>query len=220
MYQSMFFVLSGPSGVGKSTILKHLLEVMPDVGFPVSHTSRQPRAGETDGVEYYFSSSEAMTRMVSLGELLECSTSSDGTMYGLSKYELCRMRRYPIVVTDLDPSGARAMRKHLQDAVTTIMIVPEHSDDLYTRLKKRGTENQKEIARRIGTALAVLSAATEYDYVIISRSIEESTAQLIAIIQAVQLRTSCHLEHINNVIDDLSNNMRKPPLIPRKEECL
>lgn len=203
----LYFVLSGPSGAGKTSIAKRLKEKMPDVGCPVSHTSRAPRETEAEGVDYYFVSSEAMTCMETYKELIECSTKKDGAMYGLSKYELRRMRRYSSVVMNLDTSGGLALREQLGENVILIMVTSEYGDELYSRLRSRGTEDEKEIARRMGNAVVELSVCRQYDYVIVNRDVDESVTQLMAIIQAEHLRTARQSEKVMDVLDDLAGKV-------------
>ena len=205
----LFFVLTGPSGAGKSTIIKHLVETMPDLGCPVSHTSRAPRATETDGVEYFFRSPEEMNRMQTQGAFLESSTTNDGTMYGLSKFEIRRMRKYQSAVLDLDVAGGRALKDALGDAVTLVMVTPEYGDELVTRLKKRGTESTEAINQRLARAVDELSASGDYDYLIINRSEDEAVAQLRAIIQAehLSLKRQKNEEVIWAVMEDLQGEI-------------
>jgi guanylate kinase len=205
MRENLLFILSGPSGVGKTSLIKRLSEIVPDLGLPVSHTSREPREGEIDGVHYYFTPPEEMDLMETYGDLIESSTKEDGTKYGLSRGEIRRMRRYKAAIVDLDADGARAVKTLLEDRSILIMVVPAYGDELALRLKARGTESPQEIDRRLGRAVVEVSASNEYDYLVVNDNLEEAAHQVAAIIQAEQLRmTRAHnMEQVKAVMDDL-----------------
>lgn len=205
MRENLLFILSGPSGVGKTSIIKRLSEIIPDLGLPVSHTSRESREGEVDGVHYYFTSPEEMERMEAYGDLMESSTKEDGTKYGLSRGEIRRMRRYSAAVVDLDVDGARAVKTLLEDRAILIMVAPAYGDELALRLKARGTESPQQIDKRLGRAIIELSASNEYDYFVVNDNLEEAAHQVAAIIQAEQCRMkrAHNQEQLNELMDDL-----------------
>ena len=205
MPENLLFTISGPSGVGKSSILKRLSEVDPDLGFPVSHTSRAPREGEVEGVHYYFRNADEIMRMETYGDMVESNTTEDGTVYGLSKTEIRRMRRFKAAVVDLDSTGAKAVKTLLQDRAILIMLVPAYGDDLERRLKARGTESPEEIDRRLGRAITELAASNEYDYLVVNDNLEDALHRIQAIIQAefLRMRRKHNEEQIENLLDDL-----------------
>lgn len=209
MNETLYFVLSGPSGVGKTTLIKKLTEMVDDLGCPVSNTSRSPREEEIEGVHYYFKSPEAMMKLKMYDKFAELTTREDGTQYGLTQMELRRMRRFKSAIFDLDVAGARAIKELLGDAVTLIMVVPEYGDELYTRLEHRGTEEPQEISKRLERGVQELMASGEYDYLVINRSVDEAAKQIQAIIQAehLSIKRKCNEEQILAVMDDLQGRI-------------
>ena len=140
MNETLYFVLSGPSGVGKTTLIKKLTEMVDDLGCPASHTSRTPREEEIEGVHYYFKSPEAMMKMKMYDKFAELTTREDGTQYGLTKMELRRMRRFKSAIFDLDV--AQEISKRLERGVQELMSSGEYD---YLVINRSADEAAKQI---------------------------------------------------------------------------
>ena len=182
-------VLSSPSGGGKSSITRRVLAARPDAGYSVSATTRSPRPGEADGVAYHFLSAAEFERRVADGQFLEHAT-YNGHRYG-SLVEAVRdvTRGGRHVILDIEVVGARMVRERFPDAVL-IFVVPPSGSVLAQRLRGRGTEPESAIAARLERALEELSAATEYDYVVVNDDLDEAVRAVNAILDAESCRTS------------------------------
>jgi len=160
--------MSGPSGVGKSTILKKLFaDFEGKFGFSVSHTSRQPREGEVDTVDYHFSSKDAMTAAVERGEFIESATFG-GNMYGTSKKAVHDVAaKNMICILDVDEQGVKALKATDLEPIY-IFVKPPSIEELERRLRGRGTETEEKIQARMDTAKSAIEYADSgaYDHVI------------------------------------------------------
>ena len=176
-------VLSSPSGGGKSTIAQHLLEARDDLGYSVSATTRAPRAGETDGVHYHFLSEEEFTRREAAGEFAEWAT------YGGHRYGTLRSAVEQVmasgrhVVLDIEVAGARQVRRAFPDAVL-IFVIPPSGKALVERLAGRATEGPEAMARRLAHAAQEVTAAAEYDYVVLNDDVVNAVDRVAAILEA------------------------------------
>lgn len=180
-------ILSAPSGAGKTTIARRLLEVREDVGYSVSATTRAPRQGEVDGTAYHFLSTDEFNRAVKNGEFAEYAQ-VHGNMYGTLRREVERVfaaRRH--VVMDIDVQGATQFAASFPDAVR-IFILPPSGETLVARLKGRGTENGDTIARRLRDAIDEIGVIDEFEYVVINDELERAVMQVSSIIDAECLR--------------------------------
>jgi guanylate kinase len=176
-------VLSGPSGVGKSTIIKRLLQE-PRFALSVSATTRNPRPGEQDGVDYHFITREEFERRVAAGEFLEFAVVHGKNMYGTLKSEVERLvAAGKIVILDIDVQGARQVRGRMP--ALFVFVAPPNADVLIDRLSHRGTEAEDERIRRLATAGAEIACAGEYEHVIINDDLEKAVAD----VQRLLLRT-------------------------------
>jgi guanylate kinase len=174
-------VLSGPSGVGKSTVISHLRTHHPDVWVSVSVTTRAPRPGETDGVEYHFVDGADFARMVEAGELLEHAQYA-GNWYGTPRAAVeARLAEGRPTLLEIDLQGARQVRQAMPDAVL-VFLAPPSWEELVGRLTGRGTEDAAVVRRRLDTARIELAAEDEFDVVIVNSSVEEATARLLALL--------------------------------------
>lgn len=181
-------VLSSPSGGGKSTIARHLLEAREDLGYSVSATTRPPRAGEEDGVHYHFLSDGEFARRAAAGEFVE-SASYGGYQYGTLRQELTRILdsgRH--VVLDIEVQGARQVRQAVADTVS-VFVLPPSGNVLVERLRGRATEDEAALARRFEHAADELLAATEYDYVVVNDDLVAAVDAVAAILDAEGHRT-------------------------------
>jgi guanylate kinase len=180
-------ILSAPSGAGKTTIAKRLLDVRKDVGYSVSATTRAPRPGEVDGIAYHFLGIEGFESAVRNGEFAEYAR-VHGNMYGTLRREVERViasRQH--VVMDIDVQGAMQFAASFPDAVR-IFILPPSGEILVSRLKGRGTENDETIATRLRDAVGEIGVIDEFEYVVINDNLDRAVAQVSCIIDAECLR--------------------------------
>lgn len=176
-------VLSAPSGGGKTTIARALLEQRADVGYSVSCTTRHPRPGEVDGRDYYFISREEFLRRRAQGAFAECAE-VHGNLYGTLQSEISRvLSGGQHVVMDIDVQGAVQLRNAFPRAVT-VFVLPPSGEVLLDRLRKRRTESAAELVSRLQSALRELQAVDTYEYVVVNDELEASVARVSAIIDA------------------------------------
>jgi guanylate kinase len=181
---SQVFVITGPSGVGKGTLIRLLRERIPQLALSVSATTRAPRPGEEDGVDYHFLSDEEFADKVAEGEFVEWAEYS-GRRYGTLRSELQRhLDAGRPVVLEIEVQGARQVRKAMPEAVQ-IFIEPPQGEALRDRLVGRGTDDPDEVARRMEVAEEELAAAGEFQYRVVNDRLEEAVAQLVDIVTTV-----------------------------------
>lgn len=185
-------VISGPSGAGKSTVISRWMQRRQNLCFSVSATTRQPRAGELDGKDYFFVTRDAFERMISAGALLEHATYVDN-FYGTPRdYVLQRMNAGNHVILDIEVQGAKQVYKSMPDAIM-IFLVPPSLRELESRLSGRGTDSPDIIRGRLERALAEYTEAQEagfYQYIIINDDPEVAAMEMDAILTAEQCRFS------------------------------
>ena len=171
------FVITGPSGVGKGTLIRTLLQRVPELELSVSATTRRPRPGETQGVDYHFLSSEEFERRVQAGEFVEHAEYS-GRRYGTLRAELERRLAggHPVVL-EIEVQGARQIRTAMPDAVQ-IFIAPPSEDALRARLVGRGTDDPAEVTARLETAREELRDQGEFRHVVINDRLEDASTAL------------------------------------------
>jgi guanylate kinase len=197
------FIVSGPSGAGKTTLINRVREQLEPLGitlyFSVSHTTRRPRAGEEDGCNYHFVTRDAFRAMIDGGEFLEWAHVHE-QLYGTSKYEVVsRLDRGQDVIVDIDFQGARqiAQDEHLNERSLNVFIFPPTLDVLEQRLRDRGLNTEQEIETRMQKAIDEIDAGKDfYDYVIINDDLPEATECLKAAVIAKKLQTKTALESI------------------------
>jgi guanylate kinase len=171
---AMTLVITGPSGVGKGTLIKGVLERVPGLELAVSATTREPRDGEVNGVDYHFLSEEDFDRRVARGEFVEHAEYA-GNRYGTLKTELERPARG--IVLEIDVQGARQVRETLPDAVL-IFIEPPSFEDLERRLLGRASDRPEQIERRLAAARDELAAAGEFDHRVRNDDLERALKEL------------------------------------------
>lgn len=176
-------ILSAPSGGGKTTIARHLLELRADVGYSVSCTTRAPRPREVDGKDYYFLSREEFVRRRLAGDFAE-SAEVHGNLYGTLRSEISRVLgsgRH--VIMDIDVQGARQIRDAFPASVT-VFVLPPSGEVLLERLRKRKTESPQQLVSRLNSALHELRAVEEYEYVVVNDDLDQAVLRVGAIIDA------------------------------------
>jgi guanylate kinase len=177
------FVITGPSGVGKGTLIRGLLERVPELELSVSATTRRPRPGERDGVDYHFLTPEEFERHVQQGDFVEHATYS-GNRYGTLRSELERRTAAGVpVVLEIEVQGARQVRATMPDAVA-VFIAPPSREALRARLVGRGTDTPEQVDERMRTAERELEAQPEFSYVVVNDRLEDATAELERVVRA------------------------------------
>jgi guanylate kinase len=175
------FVITGPSGVGKGTLIRGLMQRHPELELSVSATTRAPRPGERDGVDYHFLTREEFDRRVAAGEFVEHADYA-GRSYGTLRSELDqRLREGKPVVLEIEVQGARQVRAAMPEAVQ-VFIAPPSLDALRTRLVGRGTDDAGEVERRLRVAEVELDAQREFGHVVVNDRLEDALAQLTGIL--------------------------------------
>jgi guanylate kinase len=178
------FVITGPSGVGKGTLIGRLLESVPDLELSVSATTRPPRPGERDGVDYHFMSDAEFERLAGEGALLEHATYS-GRRYGTPRSEVePRLAEGRSVVLEIEVQGARQVRQAMPEAVQ-VFIAPPSPAALRARLEGRATDRPEEIERRLSAAQDELDARPEFGHVIVNDDLERATDELVRLVQGI-----------------------------------
>lgn len=175
-------VIVGPSGVGKGTVVRELRSHYPEIWFSVSATTRSPRPGETDGVEYHFITDDEFTRLEDEGGMLETAE-----VFGLNRYGTMAgpvddaVARGLVALLEIDLDGARQVKLRRPEALS-VFIAPPSFNELARRLESRGTENEDALTARLTTAREELRAIGEFDAVVVNHSVEQAARELADII--------------------------------------
>lgn len=189
MRKGNLFIVSGPSGAGKGTLVEALLGRVPDVWVSVSATTRAPRPGEQEGVAYFFLTPEVFEQRMQAGEFLE-SAEVHGSRYGTLRGPAERRIRAGMqVVLEIDPQGAKQVMEQMPDAVLTFVKTPTW-DELRERLEGRGSETKEQIEQRLRTAERELGLVGEYHHVIINEDVARAADELAEIINRYAERES------------------------------
>jgi len=181
------FVITGPSGVGKGTLIRGLLERIPELELSVSATTRGPRPGEEDGLHYHFLTPEQFESRVANGEFVEHAKYS-GNRYGTLRSDLDRrLAQGPGVVLEIEVQGARQVREAMPEAVA-VFIAPPSREALRARLVGRGTDSSEQVDARLRTAEIELEAQPEFGHVVVNDRLEQATDDLVGIVRAAMDR--------------------------------
>ncbi|AOY00458.1 guanylate kinase [Jeongeupia sp. USM3] len=187
MTQGNIFVVTAPSGAGKTTLVLALLAADANVQLSISFTSRAPRAGEVDGKDYRFVDRATFEAMIARGELLEYAEVY-GNYYGTSKSWISEARQSGRdILLEIDTQGAEQVRKLYPDAIG-LFVLPPSLEVLEQRLKNRGKDAEDVIARRMAEARAEIGHAGEFDYLIVNEHIDEAVRDIVGIVRAERLR--------------------------------
>lgn len=196
-------VLSGPSGVGKSTVIAELLNERPDIHFSVSYTTRGPRVGEQDGVSYNFVSREEFEGMIRRGELLEYAQYV-GNYYGTSLKVIREQLEQGVdVLLEIEVQGAATVKRKCPDAVL-IFVIPPTFEELSRRLHGRATDDETVIQGRLEQALREFKEIPLYDYLVINDSVPNATGEILAILEAEGCRVKQRLPVLQNQMEGVS----------------
>lgn len=198
-------MLSSPSGGGKSTIARHLLEAREDVVYSVSATTRPRRAGETDDREYHFLERAEFERRVAAGDFVEWAEYG-GNLYGTLRSEVEQgLASGRHVVLDIEVAGSRQVRQRFPQAVQ-VFVLPPSAAALAQRLRGRNTEDPATVAQRLEIAGRELSAAREYEYVVVNDDVVDAVSQVAAILD-VESRRVRRLTNLETVLDKLRRDL-------------
>jgi guanylate kinase len=196
----LLFIISSPSGGGKTSLVRALLEAEPEVRLSVSYTTRDARPGEVDGRDYHFVTPPVFERMLEAGEFLE-SAVIYGNRYGTSQKWIERERAEGHdVVLEIDWQGAQQVRRLLRQVVT-IFILPPSPEVLESRLRGRGQDNEEVVTRRLAEARHEIAHVSEYEYVIINDDFNRAAQDLRSIIRAERLKLARQLARNVNLIN-------------------
>ena len=199
------FIISAPSGAGKTSLVHALLGINPHIDLSVSYTTRDPRPGEQDGMDYHFVDRETFLAMAKRGEFLE-SAEVYGNLYGTSQTWISQENaRGRDILLEIDWQGAAQVRHLFPDCIS-IFILPPSLQALEQRLKGRGKDNDAVIARRIAAASADVAHVAEFDYVIINDNLGEALRELDAV--ALSAKLVCARQMSRH--QDLINQLQKP----------
>ncbi|WP_405733406.1 guanylate kinase [Anaerovibrio slackiae] len=193
MRKGLLILISGPSGTGKGTVCDLLRKNHPEISYSISATTRQPRPGEQDGVNYYFYDKERFRQMIDAGELLEWAEVY-GNYYGTPKQKvLDRLNAGEDILLEIDTQGALNVMKAVPEGLF-IFLLPPSLEELANRLKGRGTETEESLQRRLGAAVDEIKIAHNYRYVVVNDKVEAAEKAIAGIIEAEHHRTDLNEE--------------------------
>ncbi|HOK23372.1 MAG TPA: guanylate kinase [Candidatus Hydrothermia bacterium] len=188
-HKPFIIVVSAPSGAGKTTILKEVRRLVSGVFYSVSATTRPPRPGEVDGVDYIFVTKKEFERMIESGDLLEWAKVFGGEYYGTPKSPVIKALEAGMdVLMDLDIQGKESLEAMYDGSIISIFLLPPSFEELRRRLNGRKTENESELQERLSRAKVELKWAENYQYWVISSLIDEAAKGIVSIINAERMR--------------------------------
>jgi len=205
--KGVLYIVSAPSGAGKTSLVKALLKADPAIRLSVSYTTRAARPGETDGRDYHFISRQRFEMMEADGEFLE-HAGVYGNFYGTSKSSISRdLNAGHDILLEIDWQGAQQIRRSFPSAVSLFILPPSH-DALLERLRRRGEDNDEAIRKRTAEAVIEMSHHDEYDYVVVNDRFDDAVDDLQAIIRAERLRTSRQVRRRQALLRDLLSHAK------------
>jgi guanylate kinase len=186
---TVVYIISAPSGSGKSTLVNRARQIVPDLDFSVSYTTRPPRGNEQNGREYFFVSRAEFEQMIKNGDFLEYADVF-GNYYGTAKHylEKAKQRKHDLLL-DIDVQGAAQIKQKIPDAVS-IFILPPNRTELESRLRDRGQDSEAVIHRRLATATREIENYPKYDYILVNDRLDDSIQALQSILLAERLKHS------------------------------
>ena len=188
MRKGLLILISGPSGTGKGTVCDLLRQKHPEISYSISATTRQPRPGEQDGVNYYFYTKEKFREMIDQGQLLEWAEVY-GNFYGTPKQKvLDRLDAGEDILLEIDTQGALNVMKVMPEGLF-IFLLPPSLEELAARLKGSGTDTEESLHRRLGAAVDEIKLATKYRYVVVNDKVEDAEETIANIIEAEHHRS-------------------------------
>lgn len=196
--KGLLLIVCGPSGVGKGTVCKRLVEENPKIVLSISATTRKPRTGEVDGIHYYFKTEQDFKSMIDQNELLEWAVYCNN-YYGTPKqYTNEMLLQGKDVILEIDVQGALNVKSHYPDGVL-VFILPPSMQELRNRIVDRGTENEEVIKKRLDRAMHEISYIDQYNYVIVNDDLENAVQCLKSIIIAEKCKTERNKDVIKGV---------------------
>lgn len=201
--RGVLYVITGPSGVGKSTLIEHVRAHMPRLGFSVSATTRAPRQGEVHGEDYFFLNEAAFLEKQQSGEFLESATVYNHRYGTLKSYVDDARDVGRSIVLDIDVLGARQIREKSPDAVF-IFILPPNIETLEKRLRARGTDSEPIIQRRMKQVAKQIEGCGEFDYLVMNDDLSAAKQNLLAIFRAELCRVSVREKWVRQALEDAS----------------
>uniref|UniRef100_A0A831TZS7 Guanylate kinase n=1 Tax=Geobacter metallireducens TaxID=28232 RepID=A0A831TZS7_GEOME len=198
--EGVLYIISAPSGAGKTTLCKEIIDIFPHLRHSVSYTTRQPRAGEVHGKDYYFVSKDEFRGMVDKGEFAEWAE-VHGNCYGTSirVLEECRTSGIDLIL-DIDIQGARQLKERYEGGVY-IFILPPSYEELRRRLNGRSSDSDDVISRRIDAAAGEIRESRWYDYIIVNDQFSRAVEELKSVVIAERCRTFRVLEAVTEIFD-------------------
>jgi len=198
------FIISAPSGAGKTSLVHALLNINPQIDLSISYTTRKPRAGEHDGKDYHFVSREVFLAMMSRGEFLE-SAEVYGNLYGTSQTWISQeIDKGRDILLEIDWQGASQVRRLFPECIS-VFVLPPSTEALEQRLKGRGKDNHEVIAKRMAAVREDVTHVAEFDYVIINDNLNEALRELNAVVLATRVRRDRQLTRHQALINQLQN---------------
>ena len=200
MTKGRVYIISGPSGSGKDSVMKKVFQKKPDLSFSISSITRAMRPGEVEGEKYNFVSREHFEKMIENDELLEHNVFV-GNYYGTPKAPVINcIENGDDILIEVDVNGAIQIRQKMPDAIS-IFVMPPSLEILKSRLSGRGTDSQEVIEKRLNEALREIESASEYDYIIINDVLEKAADDFLSIIYADKFKTDRNLKLIDEVLN-------------------